>query len=78
MDTAEVINKMIDDILNGDNTEAEEGFNSALASKVSAALDDRKVELAQALYRKQDDEISQEDSAEETIDAEADTEEEVE
>lgn len=64
---------MIDDILNGDNTDAEEGFNSVLASKLSDALEDRKVEIAQSLYGKQNDEISQDDSSEEEIDFEEDT-----
>lgn len=73
MDNAETINKMIDDILNGDNLEAETGLNSVLASKLSDAIEDRKVEIAQSLYGKQDDEISQGNTPEEEIDSTADT-----
>ena len=64
---------MIDDILSGENTDAEEGFNSVLASKLTDALEDRKVELAQSLYGKQNDEISQDDIPEEEIDSEEHT-----
>lgn len=64
---------MIDDILSGENTDAEAGFNSVLASKLTDALEDRKVELAQSLYGKQNDEISQDDIPEEEIDSEEHT-----
>ena len=73
MEKAEIINKMIDDILSGENTDAEAGFNSVLASKLTDALEDRKVELAQSLYGKQNDEISQDDIPEEEIDSEEHT-----
>ncbi len=73
MENADIINKMIDDILNGDNVEAEQGVNAVLASKISSALDDRKVEIAQSIYGKKDDEVSQEDLPEEEIDVEEDT-----
>ena len=73
MENADIINKMIDDILNGDNVEAEQGVNAVLASKISGALDDRKVEIAQSIYGKKEDEISQEDLPEEEIDVEEDT-----
>ena len=78
METAEIINKMIDDILDGNNVEAEEGFNSVLASKIDAALDDRKVEIAQSIYGNNDNEVSQEDSSEEDAVEEIDTAEETE
>jgi hypothetical protein len=73
VENADIINKMIDDILNGDNVEAEQGVNAVLASKISSALDDRKVEIAQSIYGKKDDEVSQEDLPEEEIDVEEDT-----
>ena len=78
METAEIINKMIDDILDGNNVEAEEGFNSVLASKIDAALDDRKVEIAQSIYGNNDNEVSQEDSSEEDAVEEIDAAEETE
>ena len=73
MENADIINKMIDDILNGDNVEAEQGVNAVLASKISGALDDRKVEIAQSIYGNNKNEISQEDLPEEEVDVEQDT-----
>ena len=56
MDNNELINKMIDDIIAGNNTEAKETFDSAIAAKMSDALDSKKVELAQSVYSKEKDE----------------------
>ncbi len=55
MDTTEIINRMIDDIIDGNNTDAKAGFDSALSSKLTDALDVRKVELAQSIYSKEED-----------------------
>jgi len=62
VDTAEIINKMIDDIIDGNNTDAKDGFESALSSKLTYALDARKVEIAQSLYN-QEVEVEEEDEA---------------
>ena len=53
MDTTEIINKMIDDIIDGNNTDARDGFESALSNKLTDALDARKIELAQSIYTKE-------------------------
>ena len=53
MDTTEIINKMIDDIIDGNNTDAKDGFESALSSKLTDALDVRKIEIAQSLYNQE-------------------------
>lgn len=53
MDTREIINKMIDDIIDGNNTDAKDGFESALSNKLTDALDARKIELAQSIYSKE-------------------------
>ena len=53
MDTTEIINKMIDDIIDGNNTDAKDGFESALSNKLTDALDARKIELAQSIYSKE-------------------------
>lgn len=50
MDNQEVINNMIDKIIAGDNTSAHEDFESLISGKMVAALDQRKQEVAQALY----------------------------
>ena len=41
---------MIDDIIDGNNTDAKDGFESALSSKLTDALDARKIEIAQSLF----------------------------
>ena len=53
MDTTEIINKMIDDIIDGNNTDAKDGFESALSSKLTDALDAKKIEIAQSLYNQE-------------------------
>jgi hypothetical protein len=50
MDTAEIINKMVDDIIDGNNTEAKDQFSTIISTKLTAALDSRKQELAQSTY----------------------------
>ncbi len=69
---------MIDDILDGNNVDAEDSLNTVLSAKISDALSDRKVEIAQSIYGKQNNEVSQEDSSEEINAEEADTAEETE
>jgi hypothetical protein len=53
MDTTEIINKMIDDIIDGNNTDAKDGFESALSTKLTDAIDARKIEIAQSLYNQE-------------------------
>ncbi len=62
MDIAEIINKMIDDIIDGNNTDAKDGFESALSSKLTDALDAKKIEIAQSLYNQEVDvEVEEQD-----------------
>lgn len=63
MDTREIINKMIDDIIDGNNTDAKDGFESALSTKLTDALDAKKIEIAQSIYSKevQDEFVSSEE-----------------
>lgn len=44
---------MIDDIIDGNNTDAKDGFESAISNKLTDALDARKIELAQSIYSKE-------------------------
>ena len=67
MDTAEIINKMIDDIIDGNNTDAKDGFESALSSKLTDALDAKKIEIAQSLYNQ---EVEVEEEEDEVIQSE--------
>ena len=53
MDTTELINNMIDDIIDGNNTDARDGFESVFSNKLTDALDARKIELAQSIYAKE-------------------------
>jgi hypothetical protein len=64
MDTTELIDQMITDILAGNNVEAKNIFDQAIGLKVSDALDVAKVEVAQAIYSSEDeeDEEDEEDS----------------
>ena len=53
MDTREIINKMIDDIIDGNNTDAKDSFEAAISNKLTDALDAKKIELAQSIYSKE-------------------------
>ena len=63
MDTKDIINKMIDDIIDGNNTEARDSFDAAISNKLTDALDAKKIELAQSVYSKeeQDEPVSSEE-----------------
>ena len=63
MDTKEIINQMIDDIIDGNNTDARDSFDAAISNKLTDALDVRKIELAQSIYSKevQDEPVSSEE-----------------
>ena len=72
MDNAEVINNMIDKIIAGDNVSAKEDFDSLISTKVTSALDARKVELAQAIYARQEEQPEEETSVEDEQDSQTD------
>jgi hypothetical protein len=60
--------KFIDDLIAGNSAEAKDSLNDLLSQKAFAALEDRKIEIAQSIYTNQDseDEESEEvDSTEE-------------
>ena len=61
MDTTELIDQMITDILAGNNVEAKNIFDQAIGLKVSDALDVAKVEVAQAIYARDEAEEEEED-----------------
>jgi hypothetical protein len=60
MEHNEAISKMIDDIIAGNNTEAEDSFKNIISSKVSDALDQRKIEVASNIYNNDPEEITDE------------------
>lgn len=65
MDTNEIIDQMIDKIIDGDNTGAQDDFNTAVSAKMTSALDAKKIELAQSIYARQQQEPSTETDGQE-------------
>jgi len=53
VDTKDIINKMIDDIIDGNNTDAKDSFEAAISNKLTDALDSKKIEIAQSIYSKE-------------------------
>jgi hypothetical protein len=53
VDTRDIINKMIDDIIDGNNTDAKDSFEAAISNKLTDALDAKKIEIAQSIYSKE-------------------------
>ena len=53
---SEVIRNMVNNILAGNNAEAQDNFNTAMAEKLTASLDDKKQEIAASLGKKETDE----------------------
>lgn len=53
MDQQEILSSLIDKIITGDNTGAQDNFSAIMSSRLNDALNDKKVELAQAVYSSQ-------------------------
>lgn len=64
---SELANNIVDELISGNNAAAKEAFDSAIASKLTDALNARKVEVAQNFFK----------SSEETVELESETETEV-
>ena len=52
--TSDVIRNMVDTILAGNASDAKDTFNSLMNFKVADALDNRKIELSQTLYAREE------------------------
>jgi len=63
---SQLIGSLIDDVLDGNATAAKEKFDDAISLKVSDALNQRKVDIANSLYNNKEQEEQQEDEEEET------------
>ena len=63
---SETIKDIISKLKDGDNINAEKAFNTAMAGKMSDALDAKKVELASTMVQRKD-----QDPIEEPVEAEA-------
>ena len=53
---SEVIKNMVDNILAGNNSDAQQDFTVAMAQKLTDALDSRKQEIAATLGKKEETE----------------------
>ena len=53
MEQAEIIHKFIDDVLDGNSTDAKSTFDDLVSVKVTSALDKRKQELAQTIFNRE-------------------------
>ena len=51
---SDLVRNMLDDIINDNQAAAQEKFNDALAMKITDALDQRKIEIAQSMGANQD------------------------
>jgi len=54
-ENSEVIKSMVDNILAGNNVEAQDTVNTLLANKVTDALADKKKELATTIYNREEE-----------------------
>ena len=52
---SEAIRNMVDNILAGNNAEAQNNINTAMAEKLTSSLDDRKQEIAASLGKKEEE-----------------------
>jgi hypothetical protein len=61
MEQAEIIHKFIDDVIDGNSADAKATFDDLVSVKVTSALDQRKQELAQTIFNREEQD-DQEDS----------------
>lgn len=52
----ELLNSFVQDIITGNNADAKDKFNTLLSSRVSDALDVRKVEVANSVFNQDEQE----------------------
>jgi hypothetical protein len=46
---SELVKQMLDNVIDDNHAEAQDNFNAALSQKITDALDQRKIEIAQSL-----------------------------
>jgi len=51
-------NELVDTIKNGDNVKANKAFNNVMGSKIKAALDAKKIDIATSMGRNNASEVS--------------------
>jgi hypothetical protein len=57
----ESVKNLINAIVNGNASETEDAFNAAMAEKVSAKLDDMRMQVAQGMFAQQSQETTTEE-----------------
>ena len=55
-----ILNKLVDDILDGNNLDAQQTFEDAISIKITDALNQRKADIAQSIYSNQEESEEQE------------------
>lgn len=50
MENSDYIQKLVDEIIDGDNTSAKDTFGDLMSGKIHDALDTKKKEVAQSIY----------------------------
>lgn len=56
MSESTILNKLVDNILDGDVVNAKETFEDAISLKIVNALDQKKIDLAQQMYSPSEEE----------------------
>ncbi len=59
-----LFNKLIDDILDGNNLDAKQTFEDAISIKITDALNQRKADIAQSIYSPHEAEESEDQETE--------------
>ena len=59
-----LLNKLVDDILDSNNLDAQQTFEDAISIKLTDALNQRKADIALSIYSPQDQEESEEQETE--------------
>lgn len=68
METEKLIDDLINQIVQGQTTNAQNSFDALISSKLQTALDDKKIEVAQSIYNT--DSSNSEEEEEEEINPE--------
>lgn len=58
--------ELVDALIAGDSIAIENSFNAAMSDKISNALDDYRIKVAQSMFNQQEDEESSDDNTEQT------------
>lgn len=53
---SDLANRIVDEIINGNNVGAKEAFDAAISSKLIDVMDARKIEVAKNFFKKQEEE----------------------